>query len=549
MVRLFLERTNPKTFLIFFRIKSIMTQVSTETNKSIGPMKEDMFKLSFKLNSIITLIGPDGSGKTQFVMEQLMLQLKMAQTGKKTIKVGYINVDSVFAELLDNPFFSKENRETELVYAQAYDVVINKLKNLTSYPVNFDFVIIDSDGFDPIMREGIFKVGDENHYNVSAIVFNYDDKNSYFRYNLEDRLQTQKPIPHQMKQLKQAVSGGIPKKEYESYYTIHVRDFDKYQISVEDYSLYDQYILPENKEYVIIGDIHGCLNEFQLLLLKNGFEIDTHLKITHPQGKMIILVGDIIDKGYNIPGVIEFIYKNLDMFYMVMGNHESLVYKKLSGSLAKGGLPPGDVVGEFFNTIDMLADPQKPVVPREPKEGADEAAIAKYDELLLEYEKKMAEYLAIPQEEFERRKSLREKFFKIAENMKSFYVHKNFIVTHSPCEKKFLGKITPAALKATRDFRYPKLRDFESFAEFMFQFDEKIQFLKDESSDLHPIHVFGHVMSKEMSKYKNKINIDTACVAGGKLTSIQIKDKDCILVEEVKAGLDESDKKQLHNFF
>ena len=48
---------------------------------------------------------------------------------------------------------------------------------------------------------------------------------------------------------------------------------------------------------------------------------------------------------------------------------------------------------------------------------------------------------------------------------------------------------------------------------------------------------------------KNKINLDTACAAGGKLTSIKIDSSRNITSEEVKAGLVESDKKQLHNFF
>lgn len=525
-----------------------MTIVNTKKINVPIIQQENELKLAFKLHSIVMLVGPDGSGKTEFVMEQMMFQLKAAQTGNKKIKIAYVSMDQIVSELIDNPAFKKDDHQSIQFTEQAYDILFNKVNNFSSYPVNADFIIIDSDGLNPVFRAEILKIGEQNHYNVSALVFNYADKSEYFRFDQEsgDKI---KPIPIQMKHLKHAVSGGILKKDYHSVDTIKSRNFNKYQISVEDYLLYDQFMLPEDREYVIIGDIHGCLNEFQLLLLKNGFEIDTNLKISHPQGKMIILVGDIIDKGYNISGVIEFIYNNLDMFYMVMGNHESLVYKKLSGSLKKGGLPSSDVVGEFFNTIDMLADPQKPVVPIEPKEGSDEVAIAKYQESLLEYEKQMTVYLAISVEEFARRKELREKFFAIAENMKSFYAHKDFIVTHSPCEKKFLGKISPAALKATRDFRYPKLRDFESFAEFMFQFDEKIQFLKDESSDFHPIHVFGHVMSKEMSRYKNKINIDTACAAGGKLTSIQIDSNRNITNKEVGAGLVENDKKQLHNFF
>lgn len=517
--------------------------------KKTNVIKEDEFKISLKLNSIIMLIGPDGDGKTQFAMEQLMLQLKLSQTGNKRISISYISLKQILSELLDKQQVVEDSLESLQVIEQARDIAFNKIKNLSSYPVNSDFIIVDSNGFDEVFRQGVLDIGELNHYNVSVILFHYSDKTQFYIVNPENGEQL-RPFPHQIKQLKQAASGGILKKDFSSFHVITQRDFDRYQISVEDYSLYDQYILPDNEQFIIVGDIHGCLREFQMLLRKNGFEIDCNLKITHPEGKKIILVGDIIDKGYDIMGVIDFIYANLDILYMVMGNHESLVYKKLSGTLKKGGLPSSEVVGEFFNTIEMLQEPQKPVMPREPKEGSSEDVLKKHQELVLVYEEQMAVYLSIPSQEFERRKVYREKLFKIAESMKSFYIHKNFIVTHSPCEKKFLGKITSAALKATRDFRYPKMRDFSSFAEFIYEFDERVRFLKEESNDSHPIHVFGHVMTKEVSRYKNKINIDTGCVSGGKLTSIEIKDRSNIVIEEVEYILEApAEKKRLHNFF
>ena len=450
------------------------------------------FKLSFKLHSIIMLIGPDGSGKTEFSMEQLMLQLKMAQTGNKKIKIAYVSMKDIFSELLDCHQFSFISSEAKVFTEEVYKILLSKVKSLTSYPVNFDFVIVDSMGIDSLLRAELLKIGEENHYHVSAVIFNYKDKSKYLSAN-----------PVHMKEFKRVISGEITKKEFATFDYIESRDFDKYEIVVDDYSLYDQYILPD-KEYVIIGDIHGCFEEFVALLQLNGFLVNEDFKVTHPEGKCVLLVGDLIDKGYAIKEVIELVYANLDTFYMVIGNHENLVYKKVSGALKKGSLPSSEVVEEFFNSIDLFQN----------------------DEIL------------------------KEKFFKVFESMKSFYVHKNFIVTHSPCEKKFLGKISPKALKAARDFRYPKKGDFEDFASFMIEFDERTLFLRNESSDFHPIHVFGHVMSKEMSGYKNKLDIDTGCVSGGELTSITIDKYLKISKKSVLAGDNIVDnKKQLYNFF
>ncbi len=478
-----------------------MAQASIHGYMPMAPTTAIEFKFNFKLNSIIMLVGPDGSGKTEFAIEQLMLQLKSAQIGRKEIKIAHINLDQIILELLDKEHFIRDSFETIQITSQANDILFSKLKNLTSYPANFDFVIVDSNGLESKFREEILKIGEENHYSVSAILFNYKDKSEYFSANNEDGLDY-RPAHSQMKRFKQVLSGELSKKEYSTVETIQFRDFNKYEIVVEDYSEYDQYMLPEDKEYVIIGDVHGCFEELVLLLKKNGFVIDENLKVSHPTDKRVLFVGDLIDKGVDIKKVVEFVYANLDVFYLVIGNHEHLVYKKVSGTLKKGGLPSSEIVEEFFNSIDL----------------------------------------------FQSDEELGRKFIAVAESMKNFYVHKNFIVTHAPCEKKYLGKISSKALKATRDFRYPKLRDYESFAEFMYEFDERTQFMRDESSDSHPIHVFGHVMSKELSRYKNKIDIDTACVAGGELTSIQIDSKRNISFETI-ASINNKEEKQLHNFF
>lgn len=529
-----------------------MTQISLSGHiPTEQPARTDIVKLSFKLNSIILLVGPDSSGKTQFAMEQLMLQLKMAQTGKKNIKISYISIDQILAQLLDNYSFVKDSIEAEQVMEQANSILFSQLKGYTDYPVNSDFVIVDSTGLDSVFRKEILKIGEENHYNVSAVVFNYADKAEYYTID-EQSGEKQKPIPSQMKQFKQVVSGGISKKEFPSIQTIVDRVFDRYEISVEDYLQYDQYILPEDKDYIIFGDIHGCYDEFILLLKKHGFSIDENLKVTHPGNKAILLVGDIIDKGYGIKEMIELAYANLDTFYMVAGNHENFVYKTLKKIYKKGEIATPEVRKEFFNTIELLGER---IAPKEPVAPVEVSALSehKYAKEIQEYNNLMSEFIPFSEEEKVEIGVLREKFFAVFESMKSFYVHKEFIVTHAPCEKKYLGKITTEALKATRDYRYPKRRDFEVFAEYIVKFDERAKFLKEEARDLHPLHVFGHVMTKEVSVFKNKVAIDTGCVSGGELTSMRLYrhyDALNVFFESISAGNKiKNNKEQLHNFF
>jgi hypothetical protein len=66
------------------------------------------------------------------------------------------------------------------------------------------------------------------------------------------------------------------------------------------------------KRTIFIGDIHGCYDEFKLLLEK--------LEIT--DSDMIYLVWDMINKWPKSWKVIKYIYKNKDQFKCVLWNHE-----------------------------------------------------------------------------------------------------------------------------------------------------------------------------------------------------------------------------------
>ena len=66
------------------------------------------------------------------------------------------------------------------------------------------------------------------------------------------------------------------------------------------------------KRTIFIWDIHGCYDEFQLLLEK--------LQITNED--VIYLVGDMINKWPKSWKVMKFIYKNKEQFKCVIWNNE-----------------------------------------------------------------------------------------------------------------------------------------------------------------------------------------------------------------------------------
>jgi bis(5'-nucleosyl)-tetraphosphatase (symmetrical) len=62
---------------------------------------------------------------------------------------------------------------------------------------------------------------------------------------------------------------------------------------------------------IVITDIHGCLDEAQELVEKTGYKKGTD---------RLICLGDLVDRGPNSKGVVDFIRKTADV--VLMGNHE-----------------------------------------------------------------------------------------------------------------------------------------------------------------------------------------------------------------------------------
>jgi hypothetical protein len=68
----------------------------------------------------------------------------------------------------------------------------------------------------------------------------------------------------------------------------------------------------KNKRYLIIGDIHGCLTEFQELLQQVNF---------NKEDDCLISVGDMLDRGEHSASVLKYCF-DLPNFYFCIGNHE-----------------------------------------------------------------------------------------------------------------------------------------------------------------------------------------------------------------------------------
>jgi protein phosphatase len=94
-------------------------------------------------------------------------------------------------------------------------------------------------------------------------------------------------------------------------------------------------ILPANDDppFDIIGDVHGCIDELCTLLGRLGYTRSVSGGYTHPLGRRVVFVGDLVDRGPSSVAVLDLV---LAMYaggvaLLVLGNHDARFLRWLCG--------------------------------------------------------------------------------------------------------------------------------------------------------------------------------------------------------------------------
>lgn len=242
-------------------------------------------------------------------------------------------------------------------------------------------------------------------------------------------------------------------------------------------------LLPSNSEYIIVGDLHGCIDEFKMLLSKQGFFINSKGYIEsndHNKHKSIILLGDFIDKASEekLTQTIEFIHQNFchlnqdqKRFYLIRGNHEEMVYRYITNDPTLETTPKRlDQKEKYYNTVALL----------EKNSRLKKLFLELYDECFI--------------------------WLKYAYNE-----HFSATLTHAPCPEKFLTQDTDeASSKMVKCISRSKHKGIK--------LDDLIPYAHQEAKDNQHYHIFGHLSQPDIRQYKNKICIDTSAIYGDHLS-------------------------------
>jgi protein phosphatase len=411
--------------------------------------------------SLVVLIGISGSGKSTF-----------ARTHFKPTEV--LSSDSCRALVSDD-----ENDQAAT--KDAFEVLnFIASKRLAAGRLT----VIDATNVQEEARKPLVELARKFHALPAAIVFDLPEKVCQAR-NRErpDRDMADHVIRQQGSQLRRSVRNL----KYEGFrHIFRLRTEEEVNTAtVERVSLWNDKTHLHGP-FDIVGDIHGCYEELVELLLELGYQESGQTTepamegplYSHPQGRTLIFLGDIVDRGPRILDTFRLVHNLVKSgtALCVPGNHDMKLMRKLHGKdvqIVQG-------LAETLREIESL--------PPEIQELFTTKASQFVDDLISHY---------------------------VLDGGR-------LVVAHAGVKQEMQGRGSA------------KVREFCLYGETIGEIDEfglpvRYNWAADYRGS--SIVVYGHTPVPEAEWLNRTINIDTGCVFGGKLTAFRYPEKEIVSIE------------------
>ena len=247
------------------------------------------------MKKLILLVGPMGSGKSSFATQKL-------HAVSPHVKQGLVRISQ--DDLGKKRYLDEFNK----VLSTGRDIVVDRINHTKE------------------QREKFLKPAKDNGYKTSIYWINVP------KAICLERIKNRKNHP--------TIDSESP---HEAILGMYFRDFEEPKVEECDELVkvpMDQYAnivdlrkIVKGKQYMVIGDIHGCYGAFMRLLDKAAKEYKFDIS-----NDIIISVGDMVDRGPSSALVLNWFYSNSNC-YVLEGNHENKLKRWLMGrgvSLANG---------------------------------------------------------------------------------------------------------------------------------------------------------------------------------------------------------------------
>ena len=234
----------------------------------------------------------------------------------------------------------------------------------------------------------------------------------------------------------------------------------------------------ETGPFDIIGDVHGCCDELELLLAKLGYRVDwtgngaeRTCTVSPPPGRRAIFVGDLVDRGPRSPDVLRLVMQMVaaGQALCVPGNHDVKLVRHLDGRKVR-----------LTHGLDLTAAQLEPETPQFRKEVRD-------------FLDKLVSHLWLDGGQL--------------------------VVCHAGIKQEMIGRSSGA------------VREFCLYGETTGETDEfglpvRHNWAADYAGET--VVAYGHTPVVEAEWLNRTICLDTGCVFGGKLTALRWPERELV---------------------
>jgi len=266
---------------------------------------------------LVVLIGITGSGKSTF-----------ARTHFKPTQV--LSSDAFRAMVADD---ENDQSATADAFAVLHHVAGLRLRagRLT---------VVDATNVQPFARAALVRIAREHDVLPVAIVLDVSVDECWRRtQERPDRTFGRDVVARQHRDLRRSV-GNLAKEGFRAVHVLRGPEEIAQARIAYDRLYNDRRDL--TGPFDIIGDVHGCRAELERLLERLGWviardEAGRPVDASHPEGRIAVFLGDLVDRGPDTPGVLRLVMGMVDAGHAlcVTGNHEDKLVRALSGRRVK----------------------------------------------------------------------------------------------------------------------------------------------------------------------------------------------------------------------
>ncbi len=263
--------------------------------------------------SLVVLVGASGSGKSTFARAHFAATEVISSDFCRGLVADDENDQSASADAFD-----------VLHYIAGKRLAAGRL------------TVIDATNVQPEARKQLVRLAKEFDVLPVAIVLDLPERVCADRNTARADRQFG---PHVIRRQRDQLRRGLRSLAKEGFRGVHVL---RTEADVDGAQLVRTRLYNDLRDQVgpfdVIGDIHGCRAELEALLTELGYALtrDEQRRPVgghHPQGRRALLVGDLVDRGPDTPGVLRLVMGMVadGDALCVSGNHENKLLRALRG--------------------------------------------------------------------------------------------------------------------------------------------------------------------------------------------------------------------------